>query len=128
MPRRDGFTLIELLIVIVILGLLVTFATPYLNKSRDRALVAAMKNDLRTFATQQEIYFARNLIYASNPTTVPDFQPSTGVTLFVTYAQTDGWAATAAHGSISNQCGLFVGNATAADAPPATRAGSAECN
>jgi hypothetical protein len=69
------------------------------------------------------------LIYANDPVLITDFQATTGVTVKVTYAQTDGWAATAVSaGLVGKQCGVFTGNATAADAPPATRPGIVECN
>lgn len=129
MPRRDGFTLIELLIVIVIIGLLAVVAMPFLWKTKDRAVLASMTQDLKVLATHQEIYFSRNLIYANDPALITDFQPTTGVTVTMTYAQTDGWAATATSaGLVGRQCGVFTGNATAADAPPATQQGIVECN
>ena len=128
MPRRGGFTLIELLIVMVIIGILATVAIQHFYQARNRALVTAMANDLRNFATQQELYFAANLTYANDALDVKDFTPSTGVTLTVTYGATDGWAATVVHTSVVSQCGLFTGNAVASDAPPATRAGSVECS
>jgi prepilin-type N-terminal cleavage/methylation domain-containing protein len=128
MPRRNGFTLIELLIVIVIIGLLAVVAMPFLWKTKDRALVASMKQDLKILANHQEIYFSKNLIYADDPALIADFQASTGVTITVNYAQTDGWAAVATHAGVPSQCGLFMGNALAADAAPATQAGVVECN
>lgn len=57
---KKGFTLIELLIVVVILGILATVVIAALNpveainKSRDTAL----KNDLGTFATAIDSYYA----------------------------------------------------------------------
>lgn len=128
-PRRAGFTLIELLIVIVIIGLLATFAQTFLWKARDRAIISTMKSDLKVLATQQEIYFAQNLNYATDPTLISDFHPSPGVVITINAAQPDGWAGDATHTSISGvRCGLFIGNASAADAQPATRPGVAECD
>lgn len=129
MPRRDGFTLIELLIVIVIIGLLAVVAMPFLWKTKDRAVLASMTQDLKVLATHQELYFSKSLIYANDPVLLTDFQPSVSVTVKMTYAQTDGWAATATSASLSGkQCGVFMGNATPADAPPAKQAGVVECN
>jgi prepilin-type N-terminal cleavage/methylation domain-containing protein len=128
-PRRDGFTLIELMIVLVLIGLLATFAQTFLWRAKDRALMTSVKHDLKVLATQQESYFGSNLRYATVPTDINEFFPSQGVTVTITYAQTDGWAATATHISLlGRQCGLFTGNATATDAPPATQAGVIECN
>jgi prepilin-type N-terminal cleavage/methylation domain-containing protein len=128
-PRRNGFTLIELLIVLVLIGVLATIALLFLWHARERAYVAAMQQDLKTVATQQELYFSRTLTYATNPTDLVGYGPSHGVSISVTYAQTDGWAAVATHASLAaSQCGVFTGNATATDAPPAIRAGVINCN
>lgn len=128
MRRRGGFTLIELLIVIIIVGLLAVLAQPFLWKTKDRALLSAMAQDLRVLATQQELYFSKNLQYANDPVLVGDFQPSTGIVITITYAQTDGWAATAQHSGVPGTCGIFTGNAQPSDAPPATQPGVATCN
>ena len=51
--RRDtrGFTLIELLIVVVIIGILAAIGITNFGNSKERAMVAAMKTDLRTIDT-----------------------------------------------------------------------------
>jgi prepilin-type N-terminal cleavage/methylation domain-containing protein len=128
-PNRSGFTLIELLIVIVLIGILAVIAQAYLWNAKDRALITNMQHDLKVLATQQEVYFARSLSYADDMIQLTDYTPSTGVQIQITYAQTDGWAATATHTSIAGvQCGVFHGNATAADAPPADRHGVVRCD
>jgi len=128
-PRRDGFTLIELLIVIVIIGLLAAFAQSFLWSAKDRALISTLKHDMRVLATQQETYFGSNFRYAPAPTDIGEYVSSPGVVITITYAQADGWAVIATHGSVvGKQCGLFIGNALAADAPPATQQGVIDCD
>jgi hypothetical protein len=96
---------------------------------KDKALIGTIKSDLRNFASLQEDYFQKNYNYAPNAGTLVDFIPSSGVTITVTANAIDGWAATGTHSSLpAQQCGYFTGNATAADAPPATHHGVIGCN
>jgi prepilin-type N-terminal cleavage/methylation domain-containing protein len=129
MPRRDGFTLIELLIILVIIAILATIGVNRFWAARDRSLYSVMQSDLRNLSAEQEIYFDRNLSYAGLVTNMPDYSPSSGVTITVTYAASDGWAGNASHPSIpGHQCGLFTGNAPAAQGAPATVNGVIDCN
>jgi general secretion pathway protein G len=57
-PRRRGFTLIELLVVIAIIGILTAVALPNLSKTPKRAREAALKQDLYTFRTCIDQFFA----------------------------------------------------------------------
>jgi prepilin-type N-terminal cleavage/methylation domain-containing protein len=125
-PRRNGFTLIELLIAMVLVAILATIGVNRFWSVKDKGLVSAIKTDLRNFAAQQEDYFQKNYNYASDPALVTDFVASAGVTITVTHNAIDGWAATAAHGSIPGYtCGYFTGNAPAPS--PATENGIIAC-
>jgi prepilin-type N-terminal cleavage/methylation domain-containing protein len=128
-PKRAGFTLIELLIILVILAILATMGFNRFWIARDRAFYAAMKSDLRNMASEQEHYFHTHYAYAATPTDLVDLSPSEGVTVTVTYALSDGWAANATHTSLPGvQCGIYTGNAPLASGAPATVNGVIECN
>src|SRR5260370_19170354 len=63
--KRTGFTLIELLIVVVIIGILATIAIPKFLTTREKAVVASMKADLRNMVTAEESYFADSVKYTA---------------------------------------------------------------
>ena len=56
--RKRGFTLIELLVVMAILGILVAVAVPQLQKAPIRAKEAALREDLFTFRTCLDQFYA----------------------------------------------------------------------
>ena len=64
--NRKGFTLIELLIVVVIIGILAAIAIPKFANTKQKAIVASMKSDLRNLVTAQEAFFSDNNDYAGN--------------------------------------------------------------
>ena len=129
MHRRQGFTLIELLIVMIIIGLLATIATAFFWDAKDKALVKTMESDLRTLAAQQELYSPGTLTYAASVGDLTEFTESPGVSISITYADAFGWAAQATHPSLATRsCGIFVGDAPAADGAPATQPGVITCD
>src|ERR1700745_883895 len=65
MSGRKGFTLIELLIVVVIIGILAAIAIPKFANTKQKAVVAGMKSDLRNLVTAQEGFFSDNQTYAT---------------------------------------------------------------
>ena len=65
MQNRKGFTLIELLIVVVIIGILAAIAIPKFANTKEKAVLAGMKSDLRNLVTAQEAYFSDNQTYAT---------------------------------------------------------------
>jgi general secretion pathway protein G len=58
MRRQRGFTLIELLVVMAILGILVAIAVPQLQKAPIRAKEAALREDLFTFRSCLDQFYA----------------------------------------------------------------------
>lgn len=127
MHRRNGFTLIELLIVMVIIGILATIATSFFWDAKDRALVSTLQNDLRTLAALQEEHYPSAMAYAGSVEEL-GFSGSQGVEIEIKYAANNGWAAQATHNSYEGSCGIFVGNAPAADGAPATEPGVIACD
>src|SRR5512143_1502564 len=61
---KKGFTLIELLIVVVIIGILAAIAIPKFANSKEKAILASMKSDLRNLVTAQEAFYFDNTDYA----------------------------------------------------------------
>ena len=58
MRRNRGFTLIELLAVIAIIGILVAIAVPQLQKAPVRAKEATLREDLFTFRSCLDQFYA----------------------------------------------------------------------
>lgn len=54
--ESQGFTLVELMIVVVIIGLLASFAIPAFNRTRVVSRGTAFLNDLRVFADAADTY------------------------------------------------------------------------
>ncbi len=138
MLNRKGFTLIELLIVVVIIGILAAIAIPKFANTKQKAIVASMKSDLRNLVTAQEAFFADQNTYATaisptTSTTAATFVQSAGnvaptITAGTTIAS--GWAATITNpqltgGSITT-CGIYVGTGTAPNAA-VTQEGAPGC-
>ncbi len=131
MQNRKGFTLIELLIVVVIIGILAAIAIPKFANTKEKAVVASMKSDLRNLVTAQEAFFSDNQDYAGGGPYIGDgtayvqangiggagtlaFTPSKDNTVTVAYVDAAGWSATATNPavpatSVPNTCGVYVG-------------------
>ncbi len=135
MTNRKGFTLIELLIVVVIIGILAAIAIPKFANTKEKAVVAGMKSDLRNLVTAQEAFFADNKTYATGiaATQTNTAGPACGGNVafvqtagntapVITMCTAAGWAATIDNPAVTtaayDDCGIFVGD-------PATFAGSA---
>ena len=103
MQNRKGFTLIELLIVVVIIGILAAIAIPKFANTKEKAVLAGMKSDLRNLVTAQEAYFSDNQTYA----------PALGA---AQAAGAAGWAGEATNATLKGtitKCGIYVGSGTA---------------
>ncbi len=69
----SGFTLIELLIVMVIIGILAAIAVPAYLSQQDEAKDTAAQAQLRTAATAQQLYYAKEDEYAGSAEELEDY-------------------------------------------------------
>jgi prepilin-type N-terminal cleavage/methylation domain-containing protein len=127
--QHQGFTLIELLIVVVIIGVLAAIAIPKFANTKEKALVAAMKSDLRNVAGTQEAHWNQNQTYYNG--VIPDpafkFVPSPGVTVEIINSTAAGWSAKATGLPVTKvTCFIFYG--TTPPVPPATADAAVACN
>jgi type IV pilus assembly protein PilA len=129
MRKRNGFTLIELLIVVVIIGILAAIAIPKFANTKEKAVVASMKSDLRNLASAQESYWVEVRAYYGGvvPNAGFQFTPSPGVTVTLVAASDAGWSARATAIPLTlTQCVIFYG--TTPPIPPATADGAVACS
>jgi type IV pilus assembly protein PilA len=127
--RSQGFTLIELLIVVVIIGLLAAIAIPKFANTKEKAVVASMKSDLRNLASAQESYWVENRTYYAGalPGAGIQFSLSPGVSVTVVNASDAGWSARATGLPLTTtQCVIFYG--TTPPIPPATADAAVSCS
>ena len=138
--NRKGFTLIELLIVVVIIGILAAIAIPKFANTKQKAIVASMKSDLRNLVTAQEAFFSDNNDYAGSAGAtqtngtggagVVTFTPSTGNALTLTYVDAAGWTATMLNPAVTgvpNTCGIYTGVVGNSPNAAVTQEGSPGC-
>ncbi len=97
MQNRKGFTLIELLIVVVIIGILAAIAIPKFANTKEKAVLASMKSDLRNLVTAQEAFFSDNQTYATGLAATQArrcrrFVPTTNNVITLSTVTAAGWA------------------------------------
>lgn len=125
--NRKGFTLIELLIVVVIIGILAAIAIPKFANTKEKAVIAGMKSDLRNMVTAQEAHFSDFGVYAGaiGATQIKGtaaFVPTQGNAVTTAVSGT-GWTANAKNPATTQTCDIvgngaaLVGNAIAEGAP-----------
>ena len=133
--NRKGFTLIELLIVVVIIGILAAIAIPKFANTKQKAIVASMKTDLKNLVTAQEAYFSDYNTYA--PATGPAQaagvvanQVSTGNVLVLSNVTAQGFTGVMTNPAVTSTpstCGIYVGPATNAPNAAVVLEGSPAC-
>ena len=147
MSNRKGFTLIELLIVVVIIGILAAIAIPKFANTKEKAVAASEKSDLRNLVTAQEAFFSDNQDYAGG-TYIGDgtvyvqtnglagagrlaFTPSANNTVVIAYKDAAGWAATSTNPAVtsvsSDLCGVYVGSGVNPNAAAIKAEGAPAC-
>ena len=125
--RNRGFTLIELLIVVVIIGILASIAITNFGNSKERAMVAAMKTDLRNLVSAEEAYYSNGQTYYGGavPNAAMPYDPSDNITVTLSSVSATGWSAQATHVSTPKTCAIFMG--TGAPIAPAIVEGRVAC-
>jgi type IV pilus assembly protein PilA len=144
---RKGFTLIELLIVVVIIGILAAIAIPKFANTKEKAVAASEKSDLRNLVTAQEAFFSDNQDYAGG-TYKGDgtvyvqtnglagagrlaFTPSANNVVVIAYKDAAGWAATSTNPAVtsvsSDLCGVYVGSGVNPNAAAIKAEGAPAC-
>jgi prepilin-type N-terminal cleavage/methylation domain-containing protein len=116
--NRKGFTLIELLIVVVIIGILAAIAIPKFSNTKEKAVISAMKSDLRNYASSQESYYADYTTYADITSNATYFRGSVGNTITSTVADGTHWEATAANLGTSQTCVMGSNTSATGDGAP----------
>ena len=66
MKRKKGFTLLELLIVVVIIGVLATFAIPQFLKATERARYGKAQNTISLISQGVKMYYADTGDFTNN--------------------------------------------------------------
>lgn len=142
--NRKGFTLIELLIVVVIIGILAAIAIPKFSNTKEKAVLASMKSDLRNLVTAQEAFFSDNNTYAAGIGAVQvnaaGTPPAGGVVAFVptqgnvfaalTNVTAAGWTASVTNPAVTgvpNTCGVYTGVAANTPNAAVTQEGAPDC-
>lgn len=72
--RIDGFTIMEILVVVIIIGVIASFALPRYGKSVAQSHYQDMVMQLSAIRTANQIYFAQTSMYWPHPTYVGDLQ------------------------------------------------------
>jgi type IV pilus assembly protein PilA len=128
--------------VLVIVGILAAVAIPKFANTKEKAVVASMKSDLRNLVTAQGSFFSDNQDYAGgiDPNTQANgkagvgkvaFSPSAGNVIALKYGSAAAWAATVTNPAVkstaSDECGIWVGDKAAMPDASLTTEGAPGC-
>ncbi len=97
-----------LFVGVIFVGILAAIAIPKFTNTKQKAYVASMKSDLRDLATAEEAYYGQHQRYSSDLGAVA-FTPSANVTVTVTSASREGWAARTNHLAVAYTCQVGFG-------------------
>ena len=135
MTNRKGFTLIELVIVVVIIGILAAIAIPKFANTKEKAVLASMKSDLRNLVTAQEGFFSDEQTYATGyaaaqSATEVAFVPSVNNVITIANVTAAGWSATITNATLKGTiktCGIYAGTAAGYPTADVTAEGAPAC-
>ena len=127
--------------MVVIIGILATIAIPKFANTKQRAIGASMKTDLRNLVTAQEGFYFDNNDYAGsiiNGASVAGtggagkvaFQQSSGNVLLLTYISSTGYKAVMTNPLMTaapSSCGVYVGAAANSPNVAVTQEGAPAC-
>jgi Tfp pilus assembly protein PilE len=115
------------MIVVVILGILTSIVVPKFANGKERAMIAAMRSDLKNLVSAEEAFFTNSMTYYNGAIPDPSFayNPTLDVSVTLANVSASGWAATATHTGTLKTCAVFVGGA--APIAPATVEGQVAC-
>jgi type IV pilus assembly protein PilA len=120
MQNRKGFTLVEILVSVVIVGILAAAAIPKFIYTKQKAVLASMRSDLRNMVSAEEAYYSDSKSYAPaigpvQKAGVAAFIPTKNNTMVLSTVTVNGWAAVASNATLKSgviKCGIYVGKGT----------------
>ena len=83
MKKEEAFTLIELLVTVSIVSILATLSIQNFNEYRIIVYNLSSQTDLGNMHLAQEAYFVDNSEYTGDVVSLPGFQITPGVTVFL---------------------------------------------
>ncbi len=117
------------LVIVVVIGIVAAIAIPKFASTKEKAYLAAVKSDLRTFVSAQDSYFGEHGTYGTSTDleTAELFHSAPNVQIVSTNGNATGYSATASHADLRDEtCGVFVGDATRPH-PSVTTKGEVGC-
>jgi type IV pilus assembly protein PilA len=116
---RKGFTLIELLVVVVIIGILAAIAIQRFSNTKEKAIVSAMKADLRNYASAEESYYSKFGTYADITADASYYRSSVGNHLVSSAADGTRWEVTVTNSGTAQTCVLGNNTGSTGEGAPA---------